>query len=434
MVCRIAADVPGAAAAQVRGVDGAPSVVVGGTGYWFFGDTLRAGPGARQDVIPATVATTTDADGGDCVDLRFKQSGGLAQPLFPRRDETTAWPDGILPLDDGSIAFYVVKVRRESPFAWHVESVGLGRVAPGTTDGTRSVETIWEGNSGFAARVSGARSPVRVGGDVIVYLHTDDGANYAAKAPLDRIADATAYTYWDGSGWTPRPADARPLWPPSHETLPADNGVAVTYDAGAGRWLAIYNGDLATVQVRTAPQPWGPWSEPVMWFDCRPLVGQQYPYCYSAELHRELSRDDATLYLTFSSQQPYDVTLVELRLGISVHEWRAPDGALRYAASAPAPDLVDDGVAFYASNRPLPGLDPVYLRDDGTYAIGAPTPGVQPAFYAYAAPSPGAVRTMPVHRWRRDGHEALDARDRPDWERGDIAFYVPCVEIGACSQ
>lgn len=431
-VCRIATGNTDAATAAVRGVDGAPSVVVDGTAYWFFGDTLRAGPGGRDDVIPAAVATSTDTDGSDCVRLRWKQAGGLAQPLFPRRDETTAWPDGVLALDDGSIVFYMVKVHRESPFAWHVQSIGLGRVAPGTTDGSRTVETIWDERTGFPARVSGASSPVRVGDDVVVFLRTDDGANYAAKAPLARLGEAAAYAYWDGERWAARPQDARPLWPVTPGLLPPDNGIAVSYDAAAGRWLAISDGGLADVQVRTAPQPWGPWSAPRTWIDCRPLVEDRYPYCYSVALHRELSADPRTLYVTISSQQPYDVTLLELRLGVAVHEWRTPDGTLRYTTAAPSPDYVDAGVAFYASDIPAPGLDPVYLDGD-TYTLDRPAVGgARPAFYAYAGPSTGAVPATPVYRWHRDGREAIDPRARPGWQRGDVAFYVPCAGIDAC--
>lgn len=430
-VCRIATNNPDAATAAVRGVDGAPSLVVDGTAYWFFGDTLRAGPGARDDVIPAAVATSTDTDGSDCVRLTWKQAGGLAQPLFPRRDETTAWPDGVLALDDGSIIFYMVKVHRESPFAWHVDSIGLGRVAPGTTDGTRTVEAIWDERTAFPARVSGASSPVRVGADVVVFLRTDDGANYAARAPLARLGEVAAYTYWDGERWTARPRDARALWPVTPGLLPADNGIALWRDEATGRWLAISDGGLANVQVRTAPEPWGPWSAPTTWIDCRPLVEDRYPYCYSAAPHRELSADPRTLYITISSQQPYDVTLVELRFGVAIHEWRAPDGALRYATTQPSAEYSDGGVAFYASDRPVPGLDPVYLAGDA-YTLDPPAVNAPPAFYAYAGPSTGAVPAAPVYRWRRDGREALDARERPGWQRGDVAFYVPCAGIDGC--
>jgi len=423
-VCRLIADNPDAAVAQLRGADGAPSIAVGGRAYWFFGDAVRNGPGGRQDVIPAAIATSADVDGRDCVRLAFKTANGAAEPMFPRLEETTAWPDGVLPLDDGSIAFYMVKVTRTSPFAWYVSGIGLGRMAAGTTDGTREVETIWDERSGFGARVSGARSPVRVGDDVIVFLHTDPGANYAARAPIARMGEAAAYTYWTGTAWSPRAQDAQPLWTAPATGFPADNGAQVSFDPASGQWMAVVAASMARVEVRTAPQPWGPWSAPTAWFDCRPLVEDVYPYCYSGELHPELSHDPATAYLTFSSQKPYDVTLVELHLGVAIREWLREDGAARYAAASPGDRYSDRGVAFYASAAPAPGLAAVYERD-GAYTLAA-AGGATAAFYAYAAATDGVVRTVPVYRWQKGSAEALDTRTRDGWQRGEIAFYAVC--------
>ncbi len=314
LVCRLLGGNAGAKAATITGADGAQSVRIGGTAYWFFGDTVRLGPDGRHDVVQASVAMSKDFDGSNCVDLTFKASLGVAQPLFSHGAETTAWPDGILPLADGSIDFYMVRAIRTSPFAWYVGSVGLGRVAANSLDGSRVVDTIWDERSGFGSRVTGARSPVRLGDNVIVYLHTDAGNDYAAKASLAQISEAAAYTYWDGAGWSPSAAKAAPMWSEPANGFPADNGISVIHDGTSGKWLAIYNDHLASIDVRTADDPWGPWSAPKQWLDCRPLVGDEYPYCYSAEPHPELSANGSTLYLTFSGQQPYDVSLVELKL------------------------------------------------------------------------------------------------------------------------
>src|SRR5215210_5534818 len=62
-VCRIAANNASARLASISGVDGAPSVVVDGTAYWFFGDTVVKRSDGGQDVIPSAVATSTDTDG-----------------------------------------------------------------------------------------------------------------------------------------------------------------------------------------------------------------------------------------------------------------------------------------------------------------------------------------------------------------------------------
>jgi hypothetical protein len=442
VVCRLVADNASAAAATITGADGTQSALVDGTAYWFFGDTVRTGPGGRADVIPAAVATSSDDDGSDCIDLTFKTSNGIAEPMLPRGDETTAWPDGVLPLDDGSILFYMVKAYRQSPFAWHVGSVGLGRIPPESTNAVRVSEKIWDDQSGFGARVTGVRSPILDGEDVFAYLRTDDGKNFAVRAPLDRIDDLAAYTYWTGAAWSGSPGEAQPLWQDEASTLPADNGVQVTFDEQSQRWLAIYNGHLSSISARTAPEPWGPWSAPVTWVDCRKFVEDVYPYCYSAELHRHLTRDDGgTLYVSVSSQRPYDVALLELHRASAIREWRDASDNLLYAAASPGDGYEDGGIAFYASDDEAPGLAPVYELRDGngrvTYSLAA-SGGAQPTFYAHADRGDGPVPTRPVYRWQRDGIEALSSDELDGWRRGDVAFYVPCTlplsEISGCER
>jgi hypothetical protein len=423
-VCRLASDTPGAAAARITGADGSQSAVAGGRQYWFFGDTIRT-EGDRQDVIPAAVATTQDGDARDCLDLEFKTANGSVTPMFPRLEETTAWPDGVLALDDGSVLFYMVKAVRTSPFAWHVGSVGLGRLPPGSIEGERLVEAIWEGQGDFGVRVVGVRSPVRVGDDAIVYITTEDELNYAAKAPLSRIGEHAAYTYWDGDAWSADASRAEPMWeePPDPYEFPADNGIQVSFDERSGKWIALYNSRMAATEVRIADKPWGPWSEPIRWFDCRPLVLERYPYCYTGELHRQLTRDDGnTMYMTISSQEPYDVTLVEIHMAVPIHKWRDPStGTLRYAASSPGAEYEDDGVKFYASMKPAAGLAPIYEEREGdasTYTAEPPSADASPAFYAYAAPTGGAVATIAV---TSGSSELVVGGD------GDALFYVPCV-------
>ncbi|MDP9237546.1 MAG: DUF4185 domain-containing protein [Chloroflexota bacterium] len=431
-VCRLVGDNPSAADATVLGVDGAASVVAGGTQYWLFGDTFRHGPGGRRDVIPAGLATSTDFDGRDCVDLTFKTGAdGIVTPLFPRADETTAWPDGALVLPDGSIMFYMVKTYRQSPTEWHVGAIGLGVIPPGSLNGTRLVERIWDASSGFKGTLAGARSPVLVGDDVFVYVNTEAG-NYLARAPLDHIGEASAYTYWNGAGWSAHPGEAEPLWA-QESPLPSDNGLNVTFNEHMAKWLAVYNADFQSIKVRLADQPWGPWSQPVTWLDCQALSGGHYPYCYSSAIHGELSRDGgSTIYVTFANPQPYDVSFVELHLGAAIHGWIGDGNIVRYAPVAPGGAYTDAGVAFYASATALPGLTPIYETrsgDEYRYVLDTPFADALPAFYAYRSPPFAPLHTRPVYRWHRRGEEILDTAERDGWVRGEIAFYVPCIDV-----
>jgi hypothetical protein len=408
-------------------VDGSQSIAADGRSYWFFGDTVRAS-GDRQGVIPAAIATTTDTDASDCLDLEFKTApDGVVTAMFPRLDETTAWPDGVLALDDGSIVFYMVKAYRQSPFSWHVGSVGLGRIPAGSTDGERVVETIWDENSGFGARVAGVRSPVRVGGDVVVYLALEDRRNVVAKAPVGRIAEFAAYTYWDGDGWSSDPADAAAIWESEETGFPPDNGVQVSFDEALGKWVALYNDSMASVKVRLADEAWGPWSAPVAWFECRPLVQDTYPYCYTGELHRHLARDGgATQYMTIASQKPYDVSLIELHMASPIRAWRGEDGSARFAPESPGAEYLDEGVAFYASSNPAPGLTGVYeeARDGGFRYTVSPVQGASPVFYAYSTAGDQTVATVAI----RELEGELTAGGS-----GDVRFFAPCP-VAACEE
>lgn len=433
LVCHLVADNPSAANATVLGVDGAPSLVSGGVANWFFGDTFRSGPGGRRDVIPSGFATSTDLDARDCVRLDFKtNTDGIVDSLFPRGDETTAWPDGVLALPGGGALFYMVKTYRQSPTEWNIGAIGLGSLDPGSVDGVRLVERIWDDHSGFPGALAGVRSPLRVGDDVMVYVNTSAG-NFLARAPFDRVGEAAAYSYWDGATWSSDPRSARSMWTPAPHVLPSDNGLSVAFDDRVGKWEAVYNSDLWHVKVRTADQPWGPWSDPITWFDCQALVGPVYPYCYSSALHSELSRDNgSTLYVTFANPEPYDVSLVELHLGVAIHAWIANDNSVRYAAFSPEGSYRDAGVVFYAADTPQLGLQPIYEAPvDGSYryVLTQPSADAQPVFFAYAAELAGAIHTKPVYRWQRGGREILDPDERTGWERGEVAFYVACTDL-----
>jgi hypothetical protein len=194
----------------------------------------------------------------------------------------------------------------------------------------------------------------------------------------------------------------------------------------------VYNANFRAVKVRLADQPWGPWSEPVTWFDCQPLAGEYYPFCYSSAMHNELTpADGSKIYVTFANPEPYDVTLVELRLGVAVHAWTRDGEPIRYAPNAPDSSYTDAGVAFYASDAPMTGLTPIFETSLGAQSHGPAAPALDatPVFYAYAAPSAGPIHTRPVYRWEKDGQEILDAAERDGWVRGDIAFYVPCIDL-----
>ena len=441
MVCSLSND--DTAAASIEWLDAVGSVEAGGKSFWLFGDSFLFGEPGQEPYLPAPVAMSSDNDASDCVSMTYKALDGKAEPLFPTRDdETTAWPDGSIALEPGYVNFYFASVVRESPTKWHVRHIGLGRFDTEEMRGERTFEKLWDADSGFGAALNGARSPVQLGEYVVVFLHTSDGRHILARAPMESLGNASAYSYWDGDSWSPEPAAARPLWEEPQGPFPKHNGLSVRYNRFLGKWLAIYNADLSTLRVRVASELTGPWSDETEWLDCSSVFGDTWPLCYSAEQNSHLARDgDRTLYVTLSSTFPYAAWLVELRLGAAVHQWRDGSGRPAYAMRAPGPDYVDQGVSFYASDEPVPGFSEIYAWEKNGelfYSPSSPGPGFvrrEVAFYAPTSSRAVGSRLAydPVYRWDLGPSHlyspALTGLEPKGYERGTVAFYAVCGDV-----
>jgi len=440
VVCSLAND--DAAAASIKEFDGVTSVVAGKASFWLFGDSWLTRKRGGLLFANATVAKSEDSDAGDCVSLTYKASGNIAEPLLALKNgESTAWPDGAVSLDPGSVDFYFASVKRTSSTKWDVTAVGLGRMQTETMDSERLVERLWDADSGFGDGIRGARSPVLQGGDVFVFLHTTANRHLLARVPANDLASPDAYSYWSGTGWSSSAADAQSLWPEPATDLPAHNGLSVRYDNFLGKWLAVYNRNLNSISVRVSDSLTGPWSGEVQWLDCKTLFPSAvWPPCYYAEQHQELARGDGrTIYVTVSSAPPYDVYLLEIRLGAAIHRWRDGEGQIAYGPASPGESYVDEGVTFYASDIPVPAFSPIYLwtASDGERIYSPAQPGADfsrgdIAFYAPTSSqvSSSIVPYVPVYRWDAGTNHlysiATTDLEMQGYRKGEVAFYAVC--------
>ena len=453
VVCSLADE--NRATASIKEFDGGSSVLADGRSYWVFGDAWLQSGGGRYVFANALVAESADDDASDCVSLSFKTSDSLPEPLFPLREgETTAWPDGAVAVEPGRVDFYFASVERTSPSEWHVESVGVGQFDTESMNGQRLVEDLWDASSGFGDVVNGARSPVLQSDDVFVFLHTTGNRHLLARVPADSMASASAYSYWDGVGWSRFPADAKALWPEPTTGLPTHDGLSVRYNSFLGKWLALYNRDLSTISARVSDRLTGSWSNELELLDCKNVFASAvWPFCYYAEQHWESERDGGrTVYVTVSTAPPYDVYLLELRLGAAIHQWRDGAGGVIYSPVRPGDEYTDEGVCFYASDTPVPGFFTVRLweTEEGERVYSSQRPGPaftarQVAFFApaYSQVPNSMVRYAPVYRWDRNRSylysAASDGLERLGYVRGPVAFYAVCGDtdldgVGDCLQ
>lgn len=167
---------------------------------------------------------------------------------------------------------------------------------------------------------------------------------YLAAQPAAEIGARTSMRYWsglDGSGkpvWSLQEQAARPLF-----NQPCVGEFSVSYNRFIDKWIMLYNCDFAQtrgINLRTADQPWGPWSEPVILF--RPWEDNGYCHfmhvnwafqkCdqvqdagrdnewggeYGPYQFRDLAVGNAsstTIYFNMSTWNPYTVVLMRATL------------------------------------------------------------------------------------------------------------------------
>lgn len=104
-----------------------------------------------------------------------------------------------------------------------------------------------------------------------------------ARAPLKEASNLAAWRYFGKKGWTEDFKDVSRL---SNEM--ASEG-SVTYIPALKHFVLVctQSGFSDKIRVRTAPQPWGPWSQPVTVYNCPDMTWDKRIFCYAAKAHGE---------------------------------------------------------------------------------------------------------------------------------------------------
>ncbi len=335
---------------QMIGQDGAYSIPLGGEALWFFGDTLigsrvpgeslwypggvpvghadMSGKGTIRRMLNNTGLLLGDRDGRNGLrSFRYLCGAkGELRSLIPLEgDEDPDW-DRIWCLHGVAVggrlilSFIKVRMLEEGPFPVNFSIVGSG-LAVGDT---RTFEfarvrksgssILWgAGDPHFASAFLHDEST----GWVYAYGARQNGAGgqdcYLAR--VGEVDDPEAYEYL---------VSAAPAWSrdiagviPVFSGMP--NELSVSFNRYLGKYLAVHSylltGDIVG---RTAPAPWGPWSDPVTLWHVRPERHLSLPYpplIYAGKEHPELSREDGRiLYITYIEFEEYFPHLIEVSL------------------------------------------------------------------------------------------------------------------------
>jgi hypothetical protein len=308
---------------KVLGHDNGSSVLFNGTSYWFFADTgWDANGNGVQDpsgdgfIGLSTVASTTDLNAADCMDMTYRANGGTVQSLFPgsalHSDECLLWSAGAVAANN-QIYVYAEGVKKDAQghcVLGNPTEVFLARVDPSTMAATRVVTTQAAGVTGFNEPLN-VSEPSGCGGTIKwVYLVGTKSLGGGTEGYLlgrvteANIEDPTQYQYWNGSTWVVNdPSVASPIF----SEFWAANAMEIFYNTYLGRYMAVYTCGLTTsVCARTALTAGkggaaltGGWSDPTTLYSCP----GDFFNCYAAYPHPEYGHG-STLYITTAQLRP----------------------------------------------------------------------------------------------------------------------------------
>jgi len=329
------------APAVVFGRDVAASTRLAGKVHWVFGDTLYARTSGQpehpaDDWRSATHATSWSWNPWSLRDVADTSTGVPAQ-LLPYTAEELAynraggdpgnryalWPSSIVATTREQAQILYTKVLiQPGELNYRTVGVGIADLAAGVDTATRDLSgepsglLFHDGDPSFGG--SGAfldkdgqtlylydcwiratfdypcrlaRVSARAADGTLDWDRTKTRANYEAAV---RRPDGTV-------NWTTDLAQATEV------VNGSTTGWSVTWNRGLGRYLAVYNVPLSDhIQLRTAPRPEGPWSDPIDVFTGQPPScppGTELCMDYAAQQHPELATHTSwgtTIYVTYA--------------------------------------------------------------------------------------------------------------------------------------
>ena len=129
---------------------------------------------------------------------------------------------------------------------------------------------------------------------------TDDIVLHIARAPLEGdgdLADQTTWEYLRGNTgtWSPKIQESFPALAQSRTEF------SVTFMPKFNKYVYLANHWQYPnpVSIRLSDTPYGPFSEPIVVYECPETNYSENYFCYAAKAHPELSESDNDLVLTY---------------------------------------------------------------------------------------------------------------------------------------
>ena len=335
---------------RMIGQDGAFSIPLEpGRTLWFFGDTLigRRVPGQSLWYINGQPVGPKDMSGRGTIERMINNSalilrhGTGAEPLdrFEYIRDREGQLRTLIPLESDEhpdrdriwcqhgcaigekivLSFIKVRMVETGPLPVNFEIVGSG-LAVGRKDELRFTR-VMRGDSSILWRAEQphfATAFLQVPEDRYIYAYgtvnvAGTQSCYLARVPRGAIEDVAQWEYLStcDPSWSRNIDDAIALF----TGMPSE--LSVSFNPHLKSYLAVHSLDLTgKIVARTAPHPWGPWSEPTTLWTVQKR--EDLPYMqliYAGKEHPELADERGRrIYLTYIEFEEYLPHLIEVTL------------------------------------------------------------------------------------------------------------------------
>jgi len=313
------------------GADGAYSVPLSNNLIlWLFGDTWVGDIRNNVHVNATIVNNTVALQGGRSprkAPLDFymgRTPGGEAAALIhPADGRGWLWIyHGVL-TPQGLYLFLVQIERTEKPPAAGFRLIGswLAQVAnprdpPGNWQITHH-RVPWGSFSSSAATLFGSWV-LKQGPWIYIYGTTEDvidGYHHKymilARAPESELAKFDQWQFYNNGKWSADYKEAERL------CAGVANEYSVSYLPAMGSYIAVYSDSNRpdSIVARFAPNPWGPWNDPVSFYLCPEARRGPNIICYAAKGHPGILEDPNELMVTYiANSTDFDTMVNDARL------------------------------------------------------------------------------------------------------------------------
>jgi hypothetical protein len=280
-------------------------------GDTFSGDTPAIGGNWRHNAMSWSV-DTQPSDG--IVFEDWLRTGSTAREVIRSGigGSITEIPTGGVSIGNRIYAWYMAVNFWGPPGQWTNSHAGLAYWQPGDTGFTVVPGFQFPSNSNFGMVAASFRPAAEGANDDNLYIWGTPPGRFGgvklARVPADEVANMSSYRYFDGL------ATGEPLWTASefdanHLVQSNVGEMSVMYNEAVGQWTMMYFNELrAAIELRQAPEPWGPWSAPLTITTSAQTPGGMYAP-YMNPLYVE--NGGQTVYFTMSLWDTYDVYLAK---------------------------------------------------------------------------------------------------------------------------